>query len=167
MAFPQCYAAMAEQLSSISGECLIVDVGSWTIDIMSVRKVRNGVPIKSKCETFTESMISVIQDIKSRTRELFGKELSENKITEYIHHPDVNIPDKYRKLMDEAFKQFVDRVEGILKENGRDTEFSDVIYAGCGATIMKNYGKQSNNISYIEDVRANAIDYKLLARKME
>ena len=68
--------------------------------------------------------------------------------------------------MDEAFKRFADRVEGILKENGHDTEFSDVIYVGGGATIMKNYGKQSNNISYIEDVRANAIGYELLARKM-
>jgi hypothetical protein len=163
MAFPQCYAAVAEQLSNMNGECLIVDVGSWTIDIMSVR---NGVPIESKCETFTESMISVIQDIKSRTSELYGKELSESKITEYIHNPQVTIPDKYRKLMDEAFKRFADRVEGILKENGHDTELSDVIYVGGGATIMKNYGKQSNNISYIEDVRANAIGYELLARKM-
>lgn len=163
MAFPQCYAAVAEQLTNMTGECLIVDVGSWTIDIMSVR---NGVPIESKCETFTESMISVIQDIKSRTSELYGKELSESKITEYILNPDVIIPDKYGKLMDEAFKRFADRVEGILKENGHDTEFSDVIYVGGGATIMKNYGKQSNNISYIEDVRANAIGYELLARKM-
>ena len=31
---------------------------------------------------------------------------------------------------------------------------------------MKNYGKQSNNISYMEDVRSNAIGYELLARKM-
>ena len=63
------------------GEYLIVDVGSWTIDIMHVK---DGVPVESKCETFTESMISVIQEIKSRSSEVFGKEISENVITDYI-----------------------------------------------------------------------------------
>jgi len=36
-----------------------------------------------------------------------------------------------------------------------------MVYVGGGATIMKNYGKQSNNISYIEDVRSNAKGYEL------
>lgn len=58
------------------------------------------------------------------------------------------------------------RITIKVKENGHDTEFLDIIYVGGGATIMKNYGKQSNNISYIEDVKANAIGYELLARKM-
>lgn len=164
LAFPQCYAAVADQLINMAKESLIVDVGSWTIDIMVVR---NGVPIESHCETFTESMISVIQDIKSRTSELYGKEFSESKIMEYISNPNSQIPDKYKKLMDDAFKRFANRVEGLLKENGHDTEFSDVIYVGGGATVMKNYGKQSANIHYIEDVRANAIGYEYLLRQMK
>lgn len=164
LAFPQCYAAVADQLSRMQGECLIVDVGSWTIDIMAVRK---GVPIESQCETFTGSMISVIQDIKSRTSELYGKELSESKITEYVSNQNAAIPDKYKKLMDEAFQRFANRVEGILKENGHDTEFSDVVYVGGGATVMKNYGKHETNIHYIEDVRANARGYEYLVKQMK
>ena len=163
LAFPQCYAAVADRITNMAQETLIVDVGSWTIDIMVVR---NGVPIESQCETFTESMISVIQDIKSRTSELYGKEYSESKIMEYISNPNVQIPDKYKKLMDEAFKRFANRVEGLLKENGHDTEFSDVIYVGGGATVMRNYGKQSANIYYIEDVRANARGYEYLLKQM-
>lgn len=163
LAFPQCYAAVADRLINMTQESLIVDVGSWTIDIMVVR---NGVPIESKCETFTESMISVIQDIKSRTSELYGKEFFESKIMEYISNPNAQIPDKYKKLMDDAFKRFANRVEGLLKENGHDTEFSDVIYVGGGATVMKNYGKQSANIHYIEDVRANARGYEYLLRQI-
>ena len=69
LAFPQCYAAVADRLGSMKGEYLIVDVGSWTIDIMHVK---DGVPVESKCETFTESMISVIQEIKSRSSEVFA-----------------------------------------------------------------------------------------------
>ena len=69
--------------------------------------------------------------------------------------------------MDDAFKRFTNRVEGLLKENGHDTEFSDVIYVGGGATVMKNYGKQSANIHYIEDVRSNARGYEYLLRQMK
>ena len=39
MAFPQCYAAVADRLGSMKGEYLIVDVGPWTIDIMHVKMV--------------------------------------------------------------------------------------------------------------------------------
>lgn len=91
LAFPQCYAAVADRLGSMKGEYLIVDVGSWTIDIMHVK---DGVPVESKCETFTESMISVIQEIKSRSSEVFGKEISENVITDYISNFGGNYPEK-------------------------------------------------------------------------
>lgn len=163
MAFPQCYAAVADRLGSMKGEYLIVDVGSWTIDIMHVK---DGVPVESKCETFTESMISVIQEIKSRSSEVFGKEISENVITDYISNLGGNYPEKYARIMDEALEKFVARVEGVLKENGHDTEFTNIIYVGGGAKAMERFGKHGDNISYVTDVRANAKGYEFLAKQM-
>ena len=163
MAFPQCYAAVADRLVSMKGEYLIVDVGSWTIDIMHVK---DGVPVESKCETFTESMISVIQEIKSRSSEVFGKEISENVITDFISNFSSNYPEKYARIMDEALEKFVSRVEGILKENGHDTEFTNIIYVGGGAKAMERFGKHGDNISYVTDVRANAKGYEFLAKQM-
>ena len=163
MTFPQCYAAVADRLGSMKGEHLIVDVGSWTIDIMHVK---DGVPVESKCETFTESMISVIQEIKSRSSEVFGKEISENVITDYISNFGSNYPEKYARIMDEALEKFVARVEGILKENGHDTEFTNIIYVGGGAKVMERFGKHGDNISYVTDVRANAKGYEFLAKQM-
>lgn len=163
LAFPQCYAAVADRLGNMSGEYLIVDVGSWTIDIMHVK---DGVPVESKCETFTESMISVIQEIKSRSCEVFGKEIQENIITRYVSNGGGNCPEKYAKLMDESLERFVKRVEGILKENGHDTEFTNIIYVGGGACAMQRFGQHGSNISYVTDVRANAKGYEYLARQM-
>lgn len=163
MTFPQCYAAVADRLGSMKGEHLIVDVGSWTIDIMHVK---DGVPVESKCETFTESMIFVIQEIKSRSSEVFGKEISENVITDYISNFSSNYPEKYARIMDEALDKFVSRVEGILKENGHDTEFTNIIYVGGGAKAMERFGKHGDNISYVTDVRANAKGYEFLAKQM-
>ena len=160
--FPQWYAAVVRRLPLMK-ECLIVDIGSWTIDIM---EVQNGVPIESHCETFSESLVSVIQSIRSESSELLKKEISENRITAYIQGDTENIPKQHRKLMDTALERFAARVEGLLKENGHDTQFTDLIYVGGGAAVMKRYGRAGDNISYIDDVRANAIGYEYIASQM-
>ncbi|MBD5460693.1 MAG: ParM/StbA family protein [Lachnospiraceae bacterium] len=157
--FPQCYAAVVSRLPSMK-ECLIVDIGSWTIDIM---EVRGGVPVESHCETFSESLVSVIQNIRSESSELLKKEISENRIVAYMQGDAENIPKQHQKLMDAALERFAARVEGLLKENGHDTQFTDMIYAGGGAAVMKKYGRAGSNVSYIVDVRANAIGYEYIA----
>ena len=65
---------------------------------------------------------------------------------------------RYRKAL-----LLTKRVEGILKENGHDTEFANIIYVGGGAKVMAAYGRHSDNISYVTDVRANARGYEYLA----
>ena len=163
LVFPQCYAAVADKLGDMKGEYLIVDVGSWTIDIMHVK---DGVPVESKCETFTESMISVIQGIRSKSSELFGKEISEDVITDFISNGNGNCAEKYTRLMESELEAFAKKVEGILKENGHDTEFANIIYVGGGAKVMAAYGRRGNNIDYVVDVRANAKGYEYLARQL-
>ena len=108
-------------------------------------------------------MISVIQEIKSNSSEKFGKEIPEIIITDYISNANCNYPEKYTRLMDESLETFVKRVEGILKENGHDTEIANIIYVGGGAKVMAAYGHHSDNISYVTDVRANARGYEYLA----
>ncbi len=159
VAFPQCYAAVVSLLPSMK-ECLIVDIGSWTIDIM---EVENGVPVESHCETFSESLVSVIQAIRSESSELLKKEISENRIIAYIQGETENIPKQHQKLMDTALERFAARVEGLLKENGHDTHFTDMVYVGGGAAVMKKYGRTGSNVSYIADVKANAIGYEYIA----
>lgn len=160
--FPQCYAAVASRLPFMK-ECLIVDIGSWTIDIM---EVKDGVPVESHCETFSESLVSVIQDIRSESSELLKKEISEDRITAYIQGDTENIPKPHRKLMDTALERFAAGVEGLLKENGHDTQFTDMVYVGGGAAVMKKYGRAGSNVSYITDVKANAIGYEYIARQI-
>ena len=46
--FPQCYAAVVDKIPAMAKKTLIVDIGSWTIDIMPVI---NKSPDESKCVT--------------------------------------------------------------------------------------------------------------------
>lgn len=163
LCFPQCYAAVADRLGSMKGEWLIVDVGSWTIDIMTVV---NGVPHESRCQTFNKSIINVMQNINKKCIALTGGSIPENTVMECIQGINTTVPDKYRSIIESELKSFAQKIEGILKENGHDTDFSHIIYVGGGAKIMRTYGKHGLNISYLDDVKANAMGYEYLARKV-
>lgn len=39
--FPQCYAAVVDRIKSMPEKVVVVDIGSWTIDIMYKRQDQN------------------------------------------------------------------------------------------------------------------------------
>ena len=51
--FPQCYAAVVDKIPTMAKKTLIVDIGSWTIDIMPVI---NKSPDESKCVTIPKGL---------------------------------------------------------------------------------------------------------------
>ena len=51
--FPQCYAAVADRLPSFAKKTLVVDIGSWTIDIMPVI---DRAPDESHCATIRKQL---------------------------------------------------------------------------------------------------------------
>ena len=53
--FPQCYAAVVDKIPAMAKKTLIVDIGSWTIDIMPVI---NKSPDESKCVTIPKGLIT-------------------------------------------------------------------------------------------------------------
>nr|WP_308545424.1 ParM/StbA family protein [uncultured Lachnoclostridium sp.] len=53
--FPQCYAAVADRLGSFRREVLVVDIGSWTIDIMPIS---NQKPDIEQCVTIPQGLIT-------------------------------------------------------------------------------------------------------------
>ena len=55
--FPQCYAAVVDKIPAMAKKTLIVDIGSWTIDIMPVI---NKSPDESKCVTIPKGLITCI-----------------------------------------------------------------------------------------------------------
>ena len=55
--FPQCYAAVVDKIPTMAKKTLVVDIGSWTIDIMPVI---NKSPDESKCVTVPRGLITCI-----------------------------------------------------------------------------------------------------------
>ena len=58
--FPQCYAAVVDKIPTMAKKTLVVDIGSWTIDIMPVI---NKSPDESKCVTVPRGLITCMRRI--------------------------------------------------------------------------------------------------------
>ena len=161
--FPQCYAAIADKLREYGRENLIVDIGSKTIDVIHTR---NYVPVESESTSIPAALIQCMEGIKSNVYQNCNRRLSEDMIQQMILEKDVNIPTDCKVIIREGLEDFAKGMEAKLAELGFDLEMFTVIYAGGGATLMKNYGTlKSANIHYLEDIRANAKGYEFLAKQ--
>ena len=69
--FPQCYAAVVDKIPAMAKKTLIVDIGSWTIDIMPVI---NKSPDESKCVTIPKGLITCMRFIRKNGHILRGGE---------------------------------------------------------------------------------------------
>ena len=65
--FPQCYAAVADRIRSFPERAVIVDIGSWTVDIMPIYQCY---PEEPECITIQQGLIRCMthyQRISGRT----------------------------------------------------------------------------------------------------
>ena len=68
--FPQCYAAVVDKIPTMAKKTLIVDIGSWTIDIMPVI---NKSPDESKCVTIPKGLITCMRSINEQCVRQIGR----------------------------------------------------------------------------------------------
>lgn len=167
--FPQCYAAVADKLQSFNKKTLIVDIGSWTIDIMPVV---DKVPDESKCVTIPKGLITCMRTINEQCVRQLNGELDEAFIQDIMRTGRCEIDRKYYDIAKTEIEAFCERVYNSIREYGYNLSTTPIVFVGGGAQVMKLFGGLSgNNITYIVDVKANAKGYEQLAmmalRKMK
>jgi len=160
--FPQCYAAVTDQISEYVRKRVVVDIGSWTIDIMPIEEK---MPDESRCHTVNEGLITCMRSIKDEcTRQLNGT-IEESEIKYVMMTGKSDIDAKYFAIMEDEIKKFATSVYHKLIEYGYNLETTSITFVGGGATVMKLFGGlKKKNIEYIEDVKANAKGYERLAK---
>ena len=75
--FPQCYAAVVDKIPTMAKKTLIVDIGSWTIDIMPVI---NKSPDESKCVTIPKGLITCMRSINEQCVRQLNGEVDESEM---------------------------------------------------------------------------------------
>jgi plasmid segregation protein ParM len=160
--FPQCYAAVADRLGSFRREVLVVDIGSWTVDIMPIS---NQKPDIEQCVTIPQGLITCMRAINEQCVRQLGGQVTESDIQEVMMYGRSDIASKYLEIIQEGITEFARSIYFTLKEYGYNLETIPIVFVGGGAVVMKLFGNiQQGNIRYIEDVKANAKGYEHLAR---
>ena len=161
--FPQCYAAVADRMKTLPKRVVVVDIGSWTIDIMPIE---DSAPNEAECITIRERLIKCMRTINEECMRQYGRELSEEDIQEVMRNgKNDKLPQKYMTIVEDALRAYVEKVYNILLEHGYTLDVTEIVFVGGGATVLKRYGSyEGNNIQYIEDVKANAKGYEYLGK---
>lgn len=159
--FPQCYAAVIEQIRFLPEKVIIVDIGSWTIDIMPVEQYA---PNEAECITIPNGIIKCMRAINEQCVRQIGDEIAESDIQDFIIKGDSNLPKKYKTIIEVELHKFIEKVYYTIKESGYNLETTSIIFVGGGATIMKLDNNKYPDFQYIEDVKANAKGFEYLGR---
>ena len=155
--FPQCYAAVVDKIPTMAKKTLIVDIGSWTIDIMPVI---NKSPDESKCVTIPKGLITCMRSINEQCVRQLNGEVDESEIQNIMRYGRSDIDDEYFAIIKAEIEDFVDKVYNSIREFGYNLKTTPIVFVGGGAVVMKNFGSHdAKNISYNLDVKANARGY--------
>ena len=156
--YAQCYAAIANRMGDMN-RLRCVDLGSWTMDVLSVK---DKVPMDKDAYTYEVGLITAFERIKKDGLPKVHCEIPEEDITDYIKGTGVN--DEFIPIIEKGLQEYADNVEAKLREIKVDLKHENIIYVGGGASVMKKFGRtKERNIQYVTDVKANAIGYRYLA----
>ena len=152
---------MADRITEFAKKTVIVDIGSWTIDIMPVI---NKAPDESNCITIPKGLITCMRSVNEQCVRQLNGEVDEADIQHVMRYGTDDYDEEYLKIMKEEISAYVERVYNSIREYGYNLSTTPIVFVGGGAVVMKNFGNlNQKNISYILDVKANARGYEQLA----
>lgn len=160
--FPQGYAGVVSRLNTFGTSAVVVDIGSWTIDILPLTE---GQPDLTRCKSLSMGTITAMNDIQEALRQKFGEEADEAFIKEVMINGDSNINKDYLRVIQEGLYSYVEDIMNNLRSLKFNSTLTQFVFIGGGATIIKKFFKeQESNITVIDDVFINAKGYEEILR---
>lgn len=160
--FPQGYAAVINKLNTFSNSTVVIDIGSWTIDILPLT---DGQPDLSRCKSLPLGTITAMNDINESLRQQYGDEADEIILKEVMINGTSNINTDYLRTIQDGLKQYTQDIMDNLRSLKFNLTLTQFVFIGGGATIMKHFLKdRPENLNIIEDVNINAKGYEDIMR---
>lgn len=163
--YPQGYAAIVDRLAEIKGACYLIDVGTGTTDVLPISSDK-AIDL-SKARTLQLGVSNCISMVNEAISREYQTELPTDVIIDVMVGRDVVLPPAIISLCEETIAQWCDVLLRTLHQNKIDYRLTQTFFAGGGAMLLSKYSKSidpdKNCITYITDVKANAIGYELLA----
>ncbi len=133
--FPQCYAAVVDRMMTFTKKVLVVDIGTC------------------------------MRSINEQCVRLLNGEIDESEIQQVMRFGKSDLDDKYFQIIKKEIEAFTNYVYDVIGEHGYNLYTTNIIFVGGGATVMRLFGSlKQKNITFIEDIKANAKGFEQLAR---
>lgn len=161
----QCVAGIADLVfdGAIPSTCIVVDIGSWTMDILPIE---NGRSQFSKVRSVHEGVINCMLNCNDEIRRRTGREVLESQIQQIMRGNQDALPPVYSKIVVDAIKKYAKNIFDTLTEMKFNVDTLDCIFMGGGATLIQQYGKEYfPSAKYVTNIRANAIGYERIGNQ--
>lgn len=162
--FPQGYAGVVSYMKSFKKVSLVIDIGSWTIDILPLKE---GQPDLSQCKSLPLGTITCMHTINENLRESFNGEADEIFLKDVmITGTSEDLSDNYLNMIRDGLYKYVDSIMGKLRALQFNLDTTQLIFIGGGATIIKHFLDKNKypTACVIDDVFINAKGYEDLIR---
>lgn len=163
--YPQAYAAVIPQ----SGQLLktlrvfVIDIGGFTTDVLLLRK---GKPDLQFCRSLESGVITMNNDIIGKISAQHDMKIEDEHISAVLQGQETILPQDVKRTIQEAAQLHAKDILDKLRELQVDLRTNPAIFIGGGSVLFKPLLEQTSLVtqaSYIEDPRANAIGYSMLA----
>lgn len=164
--FPQGYAAMVPYLGETKNKArsYIIDIGGYTTDVIKLK--RGGEPDLEFCESFNTGIIKLFDKIERTVRNSFRVELDDYMV-DSILRGQMQGAAAIQKAAKQVRREFASTLIHSLAEKGVDLTLSYPVFIGGGASLLKEdiiTQLECDEYKFVDDVRANAQGYELLAK---
>lgn len=159
---PQGVAGIIDQIQNIPETCLVIDLGSWTMDVLLVME---GKPIIAESKSLLSGVITCMLKCNEEIRRRTGKEVLEEQIQKIMQGKTGILPPKYEDLIKENIRLYIKGLYDVLNENGYNIDTLPCVFLGGGAVVVRNFGGEKifPVSTYYTDIHLNAKGYERIA----
>ncbi len=162
--FPQGYAGVVDYMKGFRRSSLVIDIGSWTVDILPLSAY---IPDQTRCKSLPLGTITCMNDINEGLRQKFGQDADETTIKDVMIHGTSDIPADYLAIIRTGLMAYVKNLMDQIRALNFNPDLTQFVFIGGGAGIMKHFlseGDKKNCLIY-DDVHINAKGYENLIRR--
>ncbi len=161
--FPQGYAGVVSFMKDFHKSALVIDIGSWTVDILPLTEF---IPDQTRCKSLPLGTITCMNDINEALRQNLGKEADETTIKEVMIYATCDIPLDYLDIIKAGLTSYTTNLMDQIRALNFNSDLTQFVFIGGGASIMKHFlpEEDKKNTLILDDVSINAKGYEDLIR---
>ena len=163
--FPQGFAAVCSA-GTMKGFNMIADIGNGTMNVM---QIIDGKPIEKSLVTDKFGVSICMKEIRKELSKASGEEIPEMLVEPLLRDGVQGRTDGMAATVQRIAAQYTDNILKRLADYGYKENLVHLYVAGGGGCLLRHYSDiaSKGNVTFIEDICANAKGYEYLATQKQ